>query len=267
MKTLLQKLDDCEGFNMKIDRTKIYGLTAQEIIEKNLDRYNYLDGKESYFEDILSEEEIRKLFPNQYILEEVVEREPNWRYRVLYYNCDEIFVRMKSMLTGVKNRLESKNEVVIFETFEEEVLQQEIIGEEARKKKEEERRANLKIDTTKVYGVPTMEILDNDLDYRDFLTNEKFEFEDILYEDEIRELFPNQYLVVEMINYREPGYFDGYKILYYKCDSKFSHNKADELDAECHKKFGECWHNRIKSFKSFDGLLDNCILSVWPAYM
>lgn len=71
MKTLLQKLDDCEGFNMKIDRTKIYGLTAQEIIEKNLDRYNYLDGKESYFEDILSEEEIRKLFPNQYILEEV----------------------------------------------------------------------------------------------------------------------------------------------------------------------------------------------------
>ena len=44
---------------------------------------------------------------------------------------------MTLMLTGVKNRLESKNEAVIFETFEEEVLQQEIIGEEARKKKEE----------------------------------------------------------------------------------------------------------------------------------
>lgn len=58
----------------------------------------------------------------------------------------------------------------------------------------------MKIDRNKIYGITTKEILEKNLDYKKFLTNEKSDFEDILYYEEIQEMFPNQHLVVEVIN-------------------------------------------------------------------
>ena len=57
----------------------------------------------------------------------------------------------------------------------------------------------MKIDRNKIYGITTKEILEKNLDYKKFLTNEKSDFEDILYYEEIQEMFPNQHLVVEVM--------------------------------------------------------------------
>ena len=113
----------------------------------------------------------------------------------------------------------------------------------------------MKIDRNKIYGITTKEILEKNLDYKKFLTNEKSDFEDILYYEEIQDMFPNQHLVVEVIN---PGYFgsnDGYRVLYYRCDKKFAEMKSIELDKKYCEKLGYGKAPWVDILSCFDGAL------------
>lgn len=82
----------------KIDRTRVYGVTTAEIIEKGVE---YLD-KSLYpikadFEDKLETYEVGELFPNQVVILVPADYYLNnsdgqyypKNYRVAYYNCDD----------------------------------------------------------------------------------------------------------------------------------------------------------------------------------
>lgn len=117
------------------------------------------------------------------------------------------------------------------------------------------------IDRTKKYGLTAKELLEQGLDYKTLLTNEKADFDDILNCDEIKELFPNQHLVVEPQNPTLLHGNDGYKILYYKCDKMFAELKAIELDKEYLSKRGFCPVRYVEIMSVFyEDLGDNQIL-------
>ena len=120
------------------------------------------------------------------------------------------------------------------------------------------------IDRTKKYGLTAKEIIEQGIDYKTLLTNEKADFDDILFYEEIKELFPNQHLVVEPQNPTLLHGNDGYKILYYKCDKRFAEKKAMELDDEYFARFGYCPVEYVEILSIFcEDLGDNQILIVF----
>ena len=82
---------------MKLDRTKNYGFTLEESFEMKYSNKSYPNAKAD-FDDWFTEDEIKKLFPNQTLILRIESDDDRYDFlkaQVMYYQCDRNFALRK----------------------------------------------------------------------------------------------------------------------------------------------------------------------------
>lgn len=190
--------------------------------------------------EILTRKEIERLFPNQYFFIKITEYDTFPRYwskaQVLYFHCTPEFCFKK------EEEMCYSKEYATWSTFARDRISEEQLKQDLAKSKKLEERAVTRSTADmfvykdgkkcwkrdKVYGYSDRVMCESvPDDNEDTIAG----CSELLTEEEINKLFPNQSVFIRMVEYScDPGQWSKAEVLYFHCSSEFADMRLVDLN-------------------------------------